>query len=95
MSHGVGVVLRSEYANVKAGDHVWGILGMNYWESSELNSNSLSAHAQYTIQKDLSLVQVLENPNDLPWSTFIGVLGMPGTICIALFSQTAFSSSNR
>ena len=28
-SHGVGVIIRSEHAKVKAGDHVYGILGIS------------------------------------------------------------------
>lgn len=32
------------------------------------------------MKKDLSGLRVLENPHNLPYSTFLGVLGMPGTI---------------
>ncbi|KIM41186.1 hypothetical protein M413DRAFT_72497 [Hebeloma cylindrosporum] len=62
VSHGVGVVLRSEHSKVKAGDHVYGML----------------EHQNYIVKKDLFLLQTFENPNKLPWSAFIGVLGMPG-----------------
>ncbi|KAF8182622.1 hypothetical protein BJ912DRAFT_570571 [Pholiota molesta] len=59
---GVGVVVRSEICQLKPGDHVYGFL----------------THENFSIHKDLSNLQKLENPNKLPWSTFLGVLGMPG-----------------
>ncbi|KJA24392.1 hypothetical protein HYPSUDRAFT_1077039 [Hypholoma sublateritium FD-334 SS-4] len=77
VSHGVGVVLRSENSNVKAGDHVYGML----------------AHANYTIQKDLSMLQVFENPNNLSWSTFLGVLGMPGKTAFMAWKE--YSSAKK
>ncbi|KAF9554607.1 NAD(P)-binding protein [Agrocybe pediades] len=63
-SFGVGVVIRSENASAKAGDHVYGILD----------------HANYNIKKDLSStgLEILDNANNLPWSAYLGVLGMPG-----------------
>ncbi|KAF8965858.1 hypothetical protein BDZ97DRAFT_2074402 [Flammula alnicola] len=64
--HGVGVIVRSENPQIKPGDHVYGIL----------------EHQHYSVKKDLTMLQIFENPNKLPWSTFVGVLGMPG--------QTAF-----
>ncbi|KIJ92846.1 hypothetical protein K443DRAFT_647825 [Laccaria amethystina LaAM-08-1] len=60
--HGVGVVVRSEFEGVKAGDHLYGIF----------------EHVEYCIRKDLSGLHVIENKFKLPWSTFIGVAGMPG-----------------
>ena len=36
------------------------------------------AFQNYVIEKNLDQLTVLENPHNLPWSTFIGVLGMPG-----------------
>ncbi|KAF9470780.1 NAD(P)-binding protein, partial [Pholiota conissans] len=59
---GVGVVVRSENPAFKTNDHVYGIL----------------EHQHYIIKKDVSRIKVITNPNNLPWSTFIGVLGMPG-----------------
>ncbi|PPR08272.1 hypothetical protein CVT24_001112 [Panaeolus cyanescens] len=60
---GVGVVLRSEHADVKVGDHLYGFA---------------FDHAQYFIRKTLDGLEKLDNPNNLPWSYFVGVLGMPG-----------------
>ncbi|KAF4617604.1 hypothetical protein D9613_006281 [Agrocybe pediades] len=62
--YGIGVVIRSENPEVKAGDHVYGML----------------EHVNYVIRKDLasSGLQVIKDNHGLPWSTFIGVLGMPG-----------------
>ncbi|KAF9479962.1 NAD(P)-binding protein [Pholiota conissans] len=60
--YGVAVVVRSEHSEIKAGDHVYGTI----------------AHVNYSIRKDLSYLTVFQNPDKLPWSTFLGVLGMPG-----------------
>ncbi|CAA7262725.1 unnamed protein product [Cyclocybe aegerita] len=58
VSHGVGVVLRSEYPGIKPGDHLY--------DGVE--------HKEYTIRKDLNHLSVIENPYNIPWSAFIGVL---------------------
>ncbi|KAH9479936.1 Zinc-type alcohol dehydrogenase-like protein PB24D3.08c [Psilocybe cubensis] len=60
--YGVGVVIRSENAEVQVGDHLYGIL----------------EHQHYSIRKDLSGLEKIQNPDKLPWSAYIGVLGMPG-----------------
>ncbi|PPQ87895.1 hypothetical protein CVT25_001237 [Psilocybe cyanescens] len=59
---GVGAVIRSEHPEVQVGDHLSGYLD----------------HQQYIIKKDLKGLQKINNSYNLPWSTFIGVLGMPG-----------------
>ncbi|KAF8811021.1 NAD(P)-binding protein [Phlegmacium glaucopus] len=61
-NYGIGVVLRSEFPGVKSGDHVHGPLPFQ----------------NYTIKNNLDQLRIFENPRNLPWSTFIGVLGMPG-----------------
>jgi len=92
-SHGVGVVIRSESSAVKAGDHVYGMLEHeNYVVKKDLS---------HMVQADLSHLQTIENPNKLPWSTFLGVLGMPGKTAFmgwreysqAKKGETAFVSS--
>ncbi|KAH9937947.1 hypothetical protein B0H21DRAFT_825392 [Amylocystis lapponica] len=68
---GVGVVLRSEHPSVKAGDHIYDIFPFQ----------------QYWIAKKPSPSQrILKNEENLPWSAYVGVLGMPG--------QTAFYGWN-
>jgi len=62
VNFGVGVVIRSEFSGVKAGDHIYGILPFQH----------------YFIKDNLDYLKILENPYNLPWSTFVGVLGMPG-----------------
>ncbi|KAF8896877.1 alcohol dehydrogenase [Gymnopilus junonius] len=42
------------------------------------NPNYAFEHKNYIIRKDLTGFQILDNPYNLPWSAFIGVLGMPG-----------------
>ncbi|KAG6884093.1 hypothetical protein C0992_007006 [Termitomyces sp. T32_za158] len=63
-SHGVGVVVRSENANVKVGSHVYGVM----------------AHQEYSVFKDLKSqgLMVIENKERLPWSVYVGAAGMPG-----------------
>ncbi|KAF9474406.1 NAD(P)-binding protein [Pholiota conissans] len=55
---GVGVVVRSENPAFKTGDNVYGIL----------------EYQHYIIKKDASRIKVITNPNNLPWSTFIGTM---------------------
>ncbi|TBU32689.1 NAD(P)-binding protein [Dichomitus squalens] len=61
---GVGVVLRSENSAVKAGDHVYGQYDFQ----------------QYVIVPELPsrIWRVLENKEQIPWSAYVGVAGMPG-----------------
>jgi len=61
-NYGVGVVLRSEAANIKKGDHVYGSFPFQ----------------QYFVEKNASQLRVLENKEGLPWSVYVGVGGMPG-----------------
>jgi len=68
---GVGVVLRSENADVQVGDHLYGFA---------------VDHVHYFIRQKLDGLEKLDNPNNLPWSYFLGVLGMPG--------KTAFHAWN-
>lgn len=60
---GVGVVLRSEDSAIKPGDHVC---------SGDI------LFQEYFVATDASLFQVLENKENLPWSVYVGVCGMPG-----------------
>jgi hypothetical protein len=62
INYGVGVVLRSEFSGIKSGDHLYGSLPFQ----------------NYVIKNELEDLRVFENPYKLPWSTFIGVLGMAG-----------------
>ncbi|PPQ64126.1 hypothetical protein CVT24_008737 [Panaeolus cyanescens] len=61
--YAVGVVVRSENSNVKPGDHLHGF-GFE--------------HQEYFIRKNMDGLEIIENPYKLPWSVFVGVLGMPG-----------------
>ncbi|KAI0342029.1 NAD(P)-binding protein [Trametopsis cervina] len=61
-NYGVGVVLRSESSDVKPGDHVYGVVPFQ----------------KYIVQPALKGLQILDNKYNLPWSTFVGVNGMPG-----------------
>ncbi|KAF8881861.1 hypothetical protein BD779DRAFT_1675206 [Infundibulicybe gibba] len=67
-SHGVGVVLRSEYAGVKAGDHVYGMF----------------PHEEYFVKKNMDMSRVLHNEHNLPWSVYVGAAGMPGATNVLL-----------
>ncbi|KAF9552478.1 alcohol dehydrogenase [Agrocybe pediades] len=61
--YGVAMVLRSEHPEVKKGDLISGMM----------------RYQNYNICKTLdSLLAKFENTHNLPLSTFIGVLGMPG-----------------
>ncbi|RDB14718.1 NADP-dependent oxidoreductase RED1 [Hypsizygus marmoreus] len=61
-SHGVGVVIRSELADVKPGDHVYGVF----------------SHEEYNVRKSSEGLKVLKNEHNLPWSVYVGAAGMAG-----------------
>lgn len=60
--HGIGVVVRSEHATVKAGDHIYGFY----------------PYQQYFVKANLDGMRIIDNPQKLPWSYYVGVCGMPG-----------------
>ncbi|KAF8193890.1 hypothetical protein K438DRAFT_1828217 [Mycena galopus ATCC 62051] len=64
---GVGVVLRSENPEVAVGKHIYG---------------PTMLHQEYTVLSELGHARVIEKHPDLPWTVYVGALGMPG--------QTAF-----
>ncbi|KAH9937952.1 hypothetical protein B0H21DRAFT_833396 [Amylocystis lapponica] len=60
---GIGVVLRSEHASAKTGEHIYGEFPFQqYWTSKE----------------PIVAQNILKNEEKLPWSVYLGVLGMPG-----------------
>jgi len=59
---GVGVVLRSENADVKVGSHLYGMFEF----------------VEYFIGKNAAQFRVLPEDSGLPWSVFVGAAGMPG-----------------
>lgn len=74
-NYGVGVVLRSENPATKAGDHVYGELPFQ----------------EYAVLKQLpTSFRILENAEGLPWSTYVGVLGMPGQTAYHAWHEFAF-----
>ncbi|TFK33617.1 hypothetical protein BDQ12DRAFT_690946 [Crucibulum laeve] len=60
--YGVGVVLRSELPEVKAGDHLYGFF----------------KHVQYDVRTNLEGLSKLPNEHGLSWSVYVGAAGMPG-----------------
>ncbi|KAG6839784.1 hypothetical protein C0991_011699 [Blastosporella zonata] len=60
--YGVGVVVRSDNSKTKKGDHIYGML----------------SHEEYSIHKGLDGLIIIENEHKLPWSAYVGVVGMPG-----------------
>ena len=92
------MVIRSEFSGVKAGDHVYGILRefLSYYLSPEFDILMcvcvyllVEAFKNYFVKNNLDRLKVIENSSNLPWSTFIGVLGMPGK-----FSDCQYCSVN-
>ncbi|KAK0462862.1 uncharacterized protein EV420DRAFT_1521346 [Desarmillaria tabescens] len=64
-NHGVGLVLRSENPNIKAGKHITGVINFQ----------------QYSVITDLKLAKarvITKTEESIPWSAYVGVLGMPG-----------------
>lgn len=70
---GVGVVVRSEAAGVKQGDHIYGIFPfVEYWVAPKLDG-----------------FRILENKENLPWSAYVGVAGMPGQTAYCAWKEFA------
>lgn len=64
-SYGVGLVLRSENPDIKVGEHIAGLINFQ----------------QYSVITDLKLSRVMvitKTEESIPWSAYVGVLGMPG-----------------
>ncbi|PPQ64885.1 hypothetical protein CVT26_002603 [Gymnopilus dilepis] len=76
-THGIGVVLRSENPEVEVGAHVYGYL----------------EHKQYDVKNDLEGLQIIANPYNLKWSSFVGVLGMPGRTAFMAWKE--YSAAKR
>jgi len=98
--NGVGVVLRSENSKLKTGDHITGTLRMfstcsrPFW-SFDLHT---AAHQHYFAATNIDNILIINNPYNLPWSNFIGVLGMPGntnTSHLPFFSPDHCRRNNR
>ncbi|KAL0961263.1 hypothetical protein HGRIS_006226 [Hohenbuehelia grisea] len=70
---GVGVVLRSESGDVKAGDHVYGVLPFE----------------QYIVRPNLSGLKIIKNEEKLPWSYYVGAAGMPGQTAFFAWKEFA------
>ncbi|KAI0749872.1 NAD(P)-binding protein [Daedaleopsis nitida] len=62
VNFGVGVVLRSEDPDIKAGDHLYGMYPFQH----------------YVIQKNAKLFRKVKSKPNVPWSAYVGVCGMPG-----------------
>ena len=89
-NYGVGIVLRSENAQVKAGDHVYGTFReCSVHTSLLLLTYSRLAFVQYFILPSLDGFRVLENKEGLPWSVYLGVAGMPGQTAWAAWKEYA------
>ncbi|KAI0319232.1 alcohol dehydrogenase [Amylostereum chailletii] len=72
--HGVGVVTRSETPDMQPGDHLYGPGFL---------------HQEYFVAKDPKEYERIVNEIGVPWSLYVGVLGMPGQT--AWFAWKEFS----
>ncbi|KAH9935958.1 NAD(P)-binding protein [Epithele typhae] len=61
-NYAVSVVLRSEDDSVKPGDHVYGLF----------------PYQEYSVLTKAQIMRTLDNKENLPWSLFVGILGMTG-----------------
>ncbi|KAF9040089.1 alcohol dehydrogenase [Panaeolus papilionaceus] len=76
--YAVGVVVRSENPEVEVGEHLH---GFNF------------DHQEYFIRKEKGDLETIENPHKLPWSTFVGVLGMPGKTAFYAWNEYSNAKS--
>ncbi|KAF9456064.1 hypothetical protein BDZ94DRAFT_1285900 [Collybia nuda] len=59
---GIGVVVRSENADINVGDYLYGGL----------------THEEYSVINSLDWLRVIKRDHGLPWSVYLGAAGMPG-----------------
>jgi hypothetical protein len=67
----VGVVVRSENENAKAGDHFVGFLPMK----------------NYAVVKDVTGLTKIENTHQLPWTWYVSILGGTGKTAFKAWSE--------
>ncbi|KAG9316551.1 alcohol dehydrogenase [Chiua virens] len=74
-NYGVGVVLRSETPAFNPGDHVSGILSFE----------------EYSVVTHIGafMITKIENKHNLPWSVFVGAVGMPGATAYSGWKEYA------
>jgi NADPH-dependent curcumin reductase CurA len=78
-NYGISVVLRSENSEVKAGDHLYGTFSEHFSICLGLWMLIGSVEfQQYTIESDPSKFRILVEDSRIPWSVYVGALGMPG-----------------
>ncbi|KAM5544840.1 hypothetical protein V8D89_001738 [Ganoderma adspersum] len=79
VNYGVAVVVRSESSAIKKGDHVVGLLDRQF------------PFQEYVLVRahDFSTIRLVENSAHLPWSLYVGVLGMPGQTAYYGWSEFA------
>ena len=68
---------------MKAGDHVYGLYGgpRVRLHPRRARVDELAEFQQYVILPELPnrIWRVLENKENIPWSAYVGVAGMPGS----------------
>ncbi|KAG6372303.1 NAD-P-binding protein [Boletus reticuloceps] len=70
---GVGVVVRSENPAFKAGEHVYAILPFE----------------EYSVHTQVEDLYKIENNHKLPWTAFVGTVGMPGQTAYCAWKEYA------
>lgn len=78
-------MLRSEHATFKVGDHVEGHLSLSFCVPCTYHPLILFNldFQEYNVRSATSLegLRIIKNEEGLPWSLYIGSLGMPGVSC--------------
>lgn len=92
-SFGVGVVVRSENPAFQVGDHLYsGFYRKCSGQSRSLCQPGFVAFAEYSVHTDTEQFSKIDNKYDLPWSVFVGIAGMAGTLLtsVTLCGLTVF-----
>jgi hypothetical protein len=82
---GVAVVLRSENADISVGDHLYGWLSEfdSISCSTRLHDDLVPAFETYIISSNPKGFQKIYNKEKLPWTVYVGALGMAGALVFA------------
>lgn len=85
-NYGVGIVVRSENPDVQVGDHLYGFYSeySRAGRSCVVDRELSTAFEEYIVRNDPSSFKKITG--EVPWSTFVGVAGMPGKTAVSATS---------
>ena len=83
---GIAVVLRSENTDISVGDHLYGWLSEfdGFSSSTHQHYDDVADFENYIISNNPQSFQKIPNKEKLPWTVYLGALGMAGASVLPL-----------